>query len=234
MLKLRAWTDALSHLFFPHNCAACGTELSQRKLCICARCMLQLPETDFAKLAGNAIEKAFYGRLPLMAAGSAFYFNKHAKLQRLIHLLKYSGRSDVGMQLGKLMGLQLAEAERFNSIEVLIPLPLYPDKERKRGYNQAHILCMGMAEVLNIPVEANAIIRSRPTETQTKKGRSERWQNVQQGFSVQNEEGIKNKHILLVDDVMTTGATLDACGQALRNVPGICLSVFTLAYTSDV
>lgn len=234
MLKLRAWTDALAHLFFPHNCAACGTELSQRNLCICTRCQLQLPETGFAALAGNTVEKAFYGRLPLMAAGSAFYFNKNAKLQRLIHLLKYSGRSDVGLHLGRLMGLQLAESVRFGNIDTLIPLPLYADKERKRGYNQASILCEGMAEILKLSVNERAIIRKRPTETQTKKGRGERWQNVEQSFQVQDHTDMENKNILLVDDVMTTGATLDACGQALRSVPGIGISVFTLAYASDI
>lgn len=234
MRSIRAWTDALAHLFFPHNCAACGTELSHRNLCICTRCQLQLPETGFAALAGNAVEKAFYGRLPLVAAGSAFYFHKNAKLQRLIHLLKYSGRIDVGLQLGRLMGLQLAEAARFNHIDTLIPLPLYPNKERKRGYNQATILCKGMAEILKLSVHENAIIRKRPTETQTKKGRGERWQNVQQSFEVQDHAYLENKNILLVDDVMTTGATLDACGQALRSVAGIGISVFTLAYASDI
>lgn len=233
MLRIRRWTDALAHLFFPHNCAACGTELSQNNLCICARCMLQLPETDFAKLSGNAVEKAFYGRLPLMAAGSAYYFNKHTKLQRLIHLLKYNGRTDVGWQLGRLMALQLSAADRFQNIDLLLPLPLYADKEKKRGYNQATILCQGMAEIINVPINTNCIIRKRATETQTKKGRGDRWQNVAESFEIQNQSVLENKNILLVDDVITTGATIDACGQALRKIPGIGISLFTLAYAAE-
>ena len=168
-----------------------------------------------------------------MAAGSAFYFNKHTKRQRLIHLLKYNGRTDVGWQLGRLMALQLSAADRFRNIDLLLPLPLFPDKEKKRGYNQATILCQGMAEIMNVPINTNCIIRKRATETQTKKGRGDRWQNVAESFEVQNQSVLENKNILLVDDVITTGATLDACGQALRTIPGIGLSLFTLAYAAD-
>lgn len=192
------------------------------------RCYSNLPETNFADHAGNPIEKIFYGRLPVKLATAGYYFNKQTVLQRLVHQLKYKGNKDVGWQLGKWLGLQLKSSNRFNDIDALIPLPLFSEKQKRRGYNQSTILCEGIADVLQLPVLSDAVVRKRYTDTQTKKGRSDRWTNVDNSFAIANAELLSNKHVLLVDDVITTGATLEACGTALKTVQGLTLSIAAL------
>ncbi len=191
-------------------------------------CYANLPETNFAAYANNPIEKIFYGRLNIELATAGYYFHKHSVLQRLIHQLKYKGNKEVGRQLGKWFGLQLQKNNRFAAVQALVPLPLYPDKEKRRGYNQSTVICDGIAEVLQIPVINNAVIRKRYTDTQTKKGRSDRWTNVDNSFTISNAEALSYKHVLLVDDVITTGATLEACGSALKTADGLTLSIAAL------
>jgi ComF family protein len=149
-------------------------------------------------------------------------------MQHLMHQFKYKGNKELGLQLGRLMGNALKSASRFSEIDALIPLPLFPSKEKKRGYNQATVLCDGMAEILNIPVLNNVITRPQHTETQTKKGRIERWRNIEGKFQLIDPLKIQNKHVLLVDDVITTGATLEACGNELLKADNVKLSIATL------
>ncbi|MBP6686941.1 MAG: ComF family protein, partial [Lacibacter sp.] len=196
-------------------------------------CYTNLPETNYAALPGNPIEKIFYGRMEVEQATAGYYFTKSSVLQQLIHQLKYSGNTDVGHQLGQWLGLQLQKSNRFNSIDALIPLPLYPSKEKKRGYNQAAILCEGIAEIMNIPIINNVVLRKRYTDTQTKKGRAERLLNVDSSFEVTDSAALQQKHLLLVDDVITTGATLEACGLVIKEADNIKLSIATLAWSSD-
>jgi ComF family protein len=182
--------------------------------------------------AGNPVEKIFWGRLALTAAMSEFYFTKGTLIQTLIHEFKYKGNIDAGMYLGAKMGNSLLSNNRFAKIDALIPLPLFADKEFKRGYNQATIICNGISETTNIPVLKNNVVRKRFTETQTKKQRTERWENVATSFEIKNPKELKNKYVLLVDDVVTTGATLEACGAEILKVEGTRLSIATLAYAS--
>lgn len=182
--------------------------------------------------AGNPVEKIFWGRLAITAAMSEFYFTKGTLIQTLIHEFKYKANIDVGIYLGKMMGNSLLSNHRFSKIDALIPLPLFVDKEFKRGYNQATILCNGISEETNIPVLKNNVVRKRFTQTQTKKHRTERWENVASSFEVNNLWELKNKHVLLVDDVVTTGATLEACGAEILKSEGTMLSIVTLAFAS--
>jgi ComF family protein len=228
MMNTRKLFNDFLHLLYPHNCAGCGSDLLENDQEICMHCYAVLPETNFAAFAGNPIEKIFYGRLPVELATAGYYFNKQTVLQRLVHQLKYKGNKEVGWQLGKWLGLQLKSSNRFNGIDALVPLPLFPDKEKRRGYNQSTILCEGIADVLQLPVLNNAVIRKHYTDTQTKKGRSDRWTNVDNSFAIANAELLANKHVLLVDDVITTGATLEACGTALKTVQGLTLSIAAL------
>jgi ComF family protein len=191
-----------------------------------------MPETNFELHSGNPVEKTFWGRLPLVNATAQFYFTKESLMQHLMHQFKYRGNKDLGLQLGKLMGEQIKKSDRFDDIAALIPLPLFPQKEKRRGYNQATILCDGMAESLRIPVIDNAILRPQHTETQTKKGRIERWKNMEGKFVLADPGVLKNKHLLLVDDVVTTGATLEACGNELLKAGNVKLSVATLCVAS--
>jgi len=223
---------SLFHLFFPHVCAGCGSDLVSRESFLCLRCLEDLPETNFHLHSDNPIEKIFWGRLPLQNATSQFFFSKGSLMQKLMHQLKYRGNKELGLQLGKLMGMYLKDAGRFNDVEVLIPLPLFPSRERRRGYNQSMVICSGIAEVLKIPVLKDVVVRTQYTETQTKKNRIERWQNMEGRFELKKPNAIANKHILLVDDVVTTGSTLEACGSQLTNAGCSSVSVATLCYAA--
>lgn len=222
----------LVHLFYPHVCTGCGSDLVEDNNLLCLQCVNDLPHTNFAMHANNPVEKIFWGRLALTAAMSEFYFAKGTLIQTLIHEFKYKGNIDVGLYLGAMMGSSLLNNNRFTKIDALVPLPLFADKEFKRGYNQAKILCTAMSEVMNVPVINNNVVRKRFTETQTKKHRTERWENVEGSFEIINPNQIKGKHILLVDDVVTTGATLEACGAEILKAEGTKISLATLAFAS--
>ncbi len=195
------------------------------------RCVDGIPETNFEKHPQNPAEKLFWGRLPLSGATAQYYFTKESLMQYLMHQFKYKGHKDLGLQWGRMMGEQLLQSGRF-TVDALIPLPLFPAKEKRRGYNQATVLCEGMAESMHIPVLDKVITRPQHTETQTKKGRIERWKNMEGKFVLTDPDSIRNKHILLVDDVITTGATLEACGNELLKAENVRLSVATLCIAS--
>lgn len=220
------------HLFYPHICTGCGSDILENDNLLCLKCLHDLPYTHFASFEGNPVEKYFWGRIPVTAGHSEFYFSKEFLIQHLIHQLKYKGDTQIGYYLGELMGKSMLESSRFHTIDALIPLPLYPDKEYKRGFNQAAIICNGISSVMNIPVLTGQVIRQRPTETQTRKHRTERWENVKGSFKLVNEKALTNKHVLLVDDVVTTGATLEACGQVILKAENVKLSIATLAYAA--
>jgi ComF family protein len=232
--KLPKSFDALVHLFLPHHCAGCGSDIMSRQQVLCLSCIDRLPVTQFHRYANNPVEKIFWGRLPLISAASYLYFSKDSLLQKLVHQLKYNGHKELGLFMGRKMGEALLGSWRFDGIDALVPLPLYAARERKRGYNQAALLCQGMADVMQVPVLLNNIRRRVSSETQTRKNRIERWQNMQDKFELQQPHSIRGKHILLVDDVITTGATLEACGQALLTAGNLQLSIMTMAYASKV
>jgi len=190
-----------------------------------------MPETNFERFYGNPVEKTFWGRLPLHSASAQFYFTKESLMQRLMHQLKYKGHRELGLQLGRVMGQQLLHSQRIIP-DALIPLPLFPAREKRRGYNQATLLCEGISEVMKIPVLDKIITRPQHTETQTRKGRVERWKNMDGKFILTDQTAIQNKHLLLIDDVITTGATLEACGNELLKANGVQLSVATLCIAS--
>lgn len=220
-----------SRLLFPHYCVACGCDLKNRDLVLCYRCQLNLPFTNFFSLPNNPVEKSFYGRLNLQAAGSSFYFTKDSLIQYLLSELKYKQNMSVGFYLGRLMGYQLRLSERFTSIDLIIPMPLHPKKQKARGYNQATIICKGIQSVWNKPIAENAIIRKVFSSSQTLQDRLQRWENMEGIFALKNRSEILQKHLLLVDDVTTTGASLEALGSVLEAENGVKLSVATAAYT---
>ena len=228
MIALKEIKESLLHVVFPHVCDGCGSDLLNIESRLCIRCLSSLPETNFEIHPNNPVEKDFWGRLPIINASAHLYFTKESLVQQLMHQLKYKGNKDLGLQLGRLMGNALKNATRFNEIKALVPLPLFPSKEKKRGYNQATVLCEGIAEILSLPILDRVITRPQHTETQTKKGRIERWKNIEGKFQLIDPVAIQNKHLLLVDDVVTTGATLEACGNELLTAKNVKLSVATL------
>lgn len=225
------YLSSLLHLFYPHNCEGCGSALVSDAQFLCARCIHHLPATGFFNKPGNPVEKTFYGRLPVNHAAAVYHFTKASLLQHLLVQLKYKNNRAAGYFLGRMLGYALAKAERFAGVEVLVPLPLNPQKEFIRGYNQSVLLCEGIREIWNKPVLANAVTRVRFTETQTHRNRLSRWQNMENVFAVTQPELLTNRHILLVDDVITTGATLEACGSSILEIPGTQLSLAAVGYT---
>jgi len=221
--------DSFLHLLFPHSCAGCGTDNLENKNILCLHCVATLPETHFERFADNPIERKFYGRIPVHAATAQYYFSRDSVLQRLVHQLKYNSNKELGYQLGRLMGASLKQSGRFNA-DALVPLPLFAAREKKRGYNQAFILCEGIAEELQLPILKNIIIRPDHTDTQTHKGRIERWKNIEGKFRLIDPVPISGKHLLLVDDVVTTGATLESCGSELLKAENLILSLACLCY----
>ena len=196
---------------------------------MCFSCLSKLSYTDYHKNEENPVSRLFYGRCQIEQASAMCYYEKSSTIQDLVHQLKYRSRSDVGVFLGKELAKTLQSSNLYQSIDAIIPVPLHKKKEKIRGYNQALIIALGMSEILQKPIITDSLIRVEFTETQTKKKRWDRYENVKNMFGVQKEELIKGKHILLIDDVITTGATIEACAKHLLNVDDVKVSIAGLA-----
>ncbi len=220
-------------LIFPQVCAACGKSLYKNEHSICTYCAYHLPQTDFHLDVENPVAKMFWGRVNIHSAAAFYNFGKGGRVQRLVHHLKYRGQKEIGTTLGKLYGYDLRNNELFNTIEVIIPVPLHRLKKKKRGYNQSEFFAEGLAESMKANTDFKSLVRVKASETQTRKSRFNRWKNVETVFHLTNTENLKDKHILLVDDVITTGATLEACAQMLLQIPGVKVSVATIAYANN-
>ncbi|MFT4153812.1 ComF family protein [Parafilimonas sp.] len=231
MIPLKHYIDDFLHLFFPHNCMACHTDIIHAGDIVCAECISRLPQTGFLLHSHNPVEKIFYGRMHIEKAGSAFYFTKGSVIQNIIIQLKYKGNMEAGRFLGRLLGRQLAASKRFDDVDVIVPMPLNEKKLFKRGYNQSAVIADGIASVWDKPIIADAVERVLFTETQTHKTRIDRWQTMENVFAVIQPELLAGKHVLLVDDIVTTGATFEACGQCILAIPNTKLSLATVACT---
>lgn len=217
----------LAQLFFPHVCRACGSDVMDNSQLLCLHCLHHLPYTHYQQHAHNPVLHLFTGRLQLLHAASILYLTKQSIPERLLYQLKYNYQREIGLYCGRLMGNAIIQSP-FAQVDALMPLPLHASKERKRGYNQSTLLCEGIAAVTGKPVWTNAMERVSATETQTHRNRTERWQNMLGRFRVRNAAKLPGRHVLLVDDVVTTGATLESCGAALT-AAGASVSILTLA-----
>jgi ComF family protein len=223
------WLKDFISLIYPHLCASCGKTLHRHENCICSFCKISFPETNYHKYQDNPITKIFWGRAEIYSAAAFCYFRKGDNMQQIMHQLKYNGNWRVGQEMGKLYGEILKEADLFKEAKVLVPVPLHRKRKRKRGYNQAEVIANGLSVAMHIPVDAGTLVRGKANETQTRKTHYERWKNVDSIFEITNMNAFKNKHIIVVDDVITTGSTMEACVQSLLQVEGIKVSVVTLA-----
>ncbi len=219
------------HLFFPKICITCDIKLLQPEKIICTLCRHDLPIICYTNYENNKITKAFYGRIPIEKATSFLFYRKEGKTKKLIHALKYKGNQEVGNFIGDWFGGILKDSSEFKDIDCIIPVPLHPKKQRKRGYNQLTTFGLRLSEHLTKPYLEDVLIRTSASKTQTFKQRFERFSNNSTKFSVPDPSIIKNKHILLVDDVITTGATLESCCKELLNSESIKISIVTMAYT---
>ncbi len=212
---LKLFSDFTS-LFFPHYCLGCSSSLAKGEEILCTHCLLHLPFTQYHFGSENAVKDKFLARLPVKFAGAFLKFRKTGIVQHLLHQLKYNNHPEIGVRLGKIFGLELQKQGLHHELDLIVPMPLHPSRQRKRGYNQSAKFAEGLMLSLGLPFSETIIVRQTNTSTQTKKNRVERWENVKDAFAVR-QPSVKDKRILLVDDIITTGASIEACGQELLN-----------------
>lgn len=228
MTTLKDLASGFTHLFYPRLCEGCSKPLLPEEDTLCLNCNVYfLPRTAYHHIPDNETAMRFAGRVPIAKATSFAYFTPDGLLQHLVHRLKYEDRKDIGLFLGRQLGYDLLQLKWADDIDVIVPVPLHEKKEAERGYNQSALIAEGMSEVLKIPVDNNILKRTRYTESQTQKTRSERLENMQDAF-ILNAGICKGAHILLTDDILTTGATLEAAARALLSSPGIKVSIATI------
>ena len=223
------WSD-IWKLFFPQCCLVCGKVLLAGEEHLCFRCLSGLPRTLMHLQRENELEKCLWGKLPIERGTAFLHYAKGGDAQRLLFELKYYGNVKLGLFMGRCMANELLPSGFFDGIDGVMPVPLHRRKQRMRGYNQSRLLAEGLSSVTGIPLWDSLLVRKQFTETQTQKGSYERWQNVRDVFDCSSLEALEGKHVLLVDDVLTTGATMVACADALRDVGGLRISVLVLAW----
>jgi len=219
-----------AELVYPALCITCGERLISQEKYLCTNCRADLPVTNFHLNSDNNVAELFWGRIKIENATSLFYYKKGSRYQRVIHFIKYRGMKELGFELGTHLGASLSESENFTAADLIIPVPLHPRKEKKRGYNQSEYIARGVANILKKPVSVNNLCRKIYSSSQTRKNRFERWQNVEKIFKINHPDELHKKHILLLDDVITTGSTLEACASEILKVPDTRVSIATLAY----
>ncbi|WP_026836695.1 ComF family protein [Gillisia sp. JM1] len=222
----------LINLFYPNICQICDAELYKNQNILCTNCVNELPITNFHLDNENPVKKVFYGRVPIENATSLLVFKKKSNVQKLIHRLKYRGHQEIGSYLGAWTGAELAKTNSYEGIDLVIPVPLHKKKLRSRGFNQVEEFGKEIAAALNIDYVDDVLLKTSFSKTQTLKTRLARWGNIEESFVLFNSEKIKNKHILLVDDLITTGATLEACAEILLEGENVKISIATMAFTA--
>lgn len=216
-------------IFLPQRCAGCDQGLMSFERSLCSDCVDDLPRLRGHDDPGNKVEQVFKGRVQLHAASAFLQFNKDGMVQHMLHRLKYKADKEVGLELGRRMAEDVMNSPRFSDVDVLLAVPLHRKKQKQRGFNQAQVLVDGMREVWPLREVDTGLLRVVHTSTQTKRGRLARWTNVKAAFELSDPQALAGAHVLLVDDVVTTGATLESCAVALAEVPGIRISVLTCA-----
>lgn len=225
------WTRILDFIS-PRLCVVCGERLSPTERSLCSVCMLHLPRTTYQfSPDDNPMAQLFWHLTPIKRAAALLYYEPHSELARLIYDLKYHDRPDIGEDMGRLMANEMQLAHYFDGIDVLLPVPLSRKRLRQRGYNQSEMLAIGVSDITHLLIVTNALRRKHFVKSQTRLSRHERQENVEDMFELRDGSRLQGKHVLLIDDICTTGATLIACIDALKNIPGIRLSVLTLGFT---
>lgn len=230
-MKISLWSRLLD-LISPRQCAICGKRLAITERALCAVCHLHLPRTTYQFTPyDNPMSQLFWGLAPVSQAAAMFFYEPHSEAAHVVYNLKYGNRPDIGEDIGRLMAEEMKMAGFFDSVNILIPVPLSSKRKRQRGYNQSEMLCRGIREITGIPIETKALRRKHFRQSQTHLMRHQRQANVSEMFELHASAGLEGKHILLVDDICTTGATLAACANVLSEIPRIRISVLTLGFT---
>lgn len=229
MNDLNKILNSIGQLVFPKLCVCCETYLSYQETLICDLCSITLSKFEGFNLRENEVAKKFWGRTDLFFATALFAFSRSMSVRNILHEIKYKSNKDLAMEMGKRMGDLCKKIKILEDVDCLVPIPLHPKKESLRGYNQAFLLILGIQEILSISSNTKSLIRASHNSSQTRKGRYKRFINSKEVFTVKNPTEFENKHVLLVDDVITTGATVEACSEALQGIKGVKISVISLA-----
>jgi ComF family protein len=218
------------NLLYPPACKGCGSVLLEQECFVCTCCLYNMARTNFHTDPENPMAQVFWGRVYVESAAAMYYFEKGSKCRKILHQIKYRGQKEMAFYFGSVYASDLFRAGKFTDTDIIVPVPLHADREKKRGFNQSEWFARGLAAIFCKPVIGNVLVRHTGTETQTSKSRRERWENVKNSFSVSFPDEIENRHVLLVDDVVTTGATLESCAIALLKNRGVRISILTFAY----
>ena len=226
---LKEFILGVTDMAWPHCCSICGRTLTETQMRICLDCMYELPSIAHHSFKDNRTIERLMGRIAFENAASGFRYEKDSKIQKAIELLKYKGEKEVGYQLAKMAAHKLHESGFFETVDYLIPVPLHRSRLKKRGYNQSEWIAKGLAEVSELEIRTDILKRIKYNPTQTTKNIWKRWENAQGLFELGNTTLCDEKHILLVDDVLTSGSTMEACCHVLNQIKGLKISIFSLA-----
>lgn len=219
------------NLFFPECCFICENTLTENEKYVCTTCNFKLPESNYTNLKNNVLEQIFQGRIPINEATSLLLYSKKGVVQKLIHQLKYKGKQEIGIFLGKWLAHKIQESSRFTDIDYIIPIPLHKKRFKERGYNQLDIFGKTLSKELNIPYETKLLQKTTNTKKQSKKNRFARMEKSETTFNINPYKDFSNKHFLLIDDIVTTGATIESCYLPLSKIKNIKLSIAVMAFT---
>lgn len=228
---MRLFKD-IFYLFYPNICASCDNQLNDYENVLCLSCRYDLPLTNFINFTPNDIEQAFLGRVSIEFATSLLFYDREGIVQNLIHKLKYKGHQEIGVFLGNWLGNELLECERLPKLDYIVPVPLHKNRLKKRGFNQVTKFGEQLSKILAVPMSDGVLLRKLDSGTQTLKQRIDRFKDLKEKFYITNTELFKGKHILLIDDVITTGATVEACIIKLQEIKDIKISIATMAFTA--
>jgi len=222
------------NLFYPSVCYSCGKSLVKGESHICTKCRFDIAKTNFSNEDNNPVEEVFWGKVNLYSATAYCFYSKGGIMKNLLHKLKYKSKPEIGVELGKMLAGEISELEKYKTIDYIIPLPLHPTRQHKRGYNQSKMIALGMNVLFSKSINDNNLIRVIATDTQTKKNRYQRFENVKGIFNLRNPKEFEAKHVLLVDDVLTTGSTLVAAAETLLQVKDIKVSIACVAFAKSI
>lgn len=224
------WEDFIS-LLFPRLCYGCGNHLFRNEKLICTECYIVIPRTNYHLKADNPVAQLFWGRCLIENAAAFSFYTRDSRIRKLIHQLKYKGIGEIGYELGRIYALSLKTSGFLDGVDLIIPVPLHPSKKRKRGFNQSELISSGISDVTGITIDTKSLVRRSVSRTQTKKSRYDRWKNVEDIFQVTDSSSLKDKHILIIDDVITTGSTIEACANEILKIENVKVSVAALAFS---
>ena len=228
------WITRILDFISPRLCVVCGHRLAPTERSLCSVCLFHLPRTDFhQKPLDNPMAQLFWGLAPVEKAAALFYYHPHSETAQLVYRLKYNNRPDIGEDMGRVMACELQATEFFSDIDVLLPVPLASKRLRQRGYNQSEQLAKGISDITHLPIVTKALRRKHFQQSQTTLNRWQRQENVEDTFWLKDGSQLQDKHVLLIDDICTTGATLISCANTLKDIEGIRISVLTLGFTKD-